>query len=206
MQDVWHVRLESGEVRDMTLDELDVVYQAGAIDERTLVREDSGEWQTLGTLLGVEAPNTEAHGASLRPMATDLEDLDEHHLRPKRRGVFIGAAIAAALVIGGVALAVTKVGSAPDAPKAAAAAVDLPAAIAVLEKHSPPADPEGTPGDRLTDEQKRALSQKDKDLAAKAAKAHEERDSKQRFSRPAVKSGPVFQQGGDPHDPLNAKL
>jgi hypothetical protein len=199
MQDVWHVRLESGEVRDMTLDELDAAYQAGAIDERTLVREDGGEWQTLGTLLGVEA---EAHGASLRPMATDLEDLDEHHLRPKRRGVLVGAAIAAALVIGGVALAVTKVGSAPDAPKAAAAAVNLPAAIAV----SPPADPEGTPGDRLTDEQKRALSQKDKDLAAKAAKAREERDSKQRFLRPATKSGPVFHQGGDPHDPLNAKL
>lgn len=216
MQDVWHVKLAGGDAR-MTLDELDAAYQAGTIDEATLVREsDDAQWQTLGALLGVDAPSAPApsapvppappvmeHGASLRPIAADLDELEAHQLRPKRRGALIAAA-AAALIVIGVGVAITKAGASveKDAPKAAAAAVVAPTAVAV----TPTSDDNTAPADRLSDEQKKALQQKDKDLAAKAQKAREERDAKQRTFRPAVKSGPVFQQGGDPHDPLNAKL
>lgn len=53
---VWHVQLSSGDVRVMTLDELDDAYQEGVISDDNYVWEDgSDNWQTLGELLGTDS-------------------------------------------------------------------------------------------------------------------------------------------------------
>jgi hypothetical protein len=206
MSDVWFVRTQTGEAR-VTLDQLDAAYQAGSIDEKTQVREESSlTWTTLGELLGVEAaPQPETHSASVRPVMVDLDDIDETQLKPKKTGVFVGIA-AGVLVLGGLAFAVTQFGGAPAIEKAAAAGGGQ--AAAVVPQAAPEPDPQQKPG--LTEEQKKALEKADKDLATKqAAKAdalREKRERQQSFSRPGQKSGPVFQKGGSKYDPLNQGL
>ena len=55
-EDIWHVQLESGEVRQLTLDQLDAFYQNGIIDEETYILQDGEmEWKTLRQVLGLEA-------------------------------------------------------------------------------------------------------------------------------------------------------
>lgn len=199
MSDVWFVRSPNGEVK-MTLDELDAAYQAGSISEQTQVREENElQWTTLGALLGVEP---QQHSASVRPVAVDLDDIDETQLKPKKRGVYIAIAASVA-VLGGIAFAVTQFGGAP-VEKAAAAGGNVAAIVpqAVTPEPTEQAKPQ------LTEEQKKALADKDKDLAAKqAAKAEQLREKRERYQpRPGVKSGPVFQNGGNKYDPLNTKL
>src|SRR5258708_4905792 len=128
MSDVWFVRTANGEAR-MTLDELDAAFQAGAINEQTQVREETSlQWSTLGALLGIEPQH--AHSNSVRPVAVDLDDIDESQLKPKKRGVAIAIAASVA-VLGGIAFAVTQFGGSPGAvEKAAAAGGGQAAAIA----------------------------------------------------------------------------
>lgn len=183
----------------MTLDELDAAFQAGAISEQTQVREEtSPQWSTLGALLGIEPQ----HSNSVRPIAVDLDDIDESQLKPKKRGVVIAIA-AGALVLGGLALAVTKFGGSPAVEKAAAAGGGQAAVVVTPKVAVDPAE-----GPRLTEEQRKALDKADKDLAAKqAAKQEQLRDKRERTQyRPQQKSGPVFQKGGSKYDPLNTNL
>jgi hypothetical protein len=65
---LWHVQLGGGVVRTLSLDELDDAFQAGKIDERTLVtRAGSNQWATLGEIAGItEQPY------SLAPLAMDI--------------------------------------------------------------------------------------------------------------------------------------
>ena len=54
-EDIWHVQLESGEVRQLTLDQLDAFFNNGIIDEDTYVLADGEmEWRTLRVVLGLE--------------------------------------------------------------------------------------------------------------------------------------------------------
>jgi len=56
-EDLWHVQLESGEVRILTLDQLDAFYQNGIIDEEThVLRDGTMEWLKLGDALGASEP------------------------------------------------------------------------------------------------------------------------------------------------------
>lgn len=61
--DLWHVQLASGDVRVMTLDELDEAFQDDRIDESTMVLQGGSlKWAPLGEVLGgddAEAPATE---------------------------------------------------------------------------------------------------------------------------------------------------
>lgn len=59
--DLWEVALPSGEVKRMSLDQLDRAFQVGLIHSNTLIREGgTTEWQTLGAVAGLdEEPATE---------------------------------------------------------------------------------------------------------------------------------------------------
>jgi len=82
---IWEVLLPTGETRKLSLDALDRAYQAGEIDERTLVlREGETSWRALGDLAGLDAdaasstsstsstpPPVEASPQSIVPVALD---------------------------------------------------------------------------------------------------------------------------------------
>jgi hypothetical protein len=54
-QDLWHVQLESGEVRQLTLDQLDAFFQNGIIDEDTYILQDGEmDWRKLRDVLGLD--------------------------------------------------------------------------------------------------------------------------------------------------------
>ncbi len=123
--ELWQVQLESGEIGRMNLDTLDAAYNAGAIDESTLVL-GPGEtfWVKLGEAIGAEAEEvsyvspfaesippvagsiapTSMAPTSLRPMVSEVST-DELFSSRKRSKAWIGWAIgaAAALAIFGVA-------------------------------------------------------------------------------------------------------
>jgi hypothetical protein len=54
--DLWHVQLPSGEVRAMTLDQLDDAFQRGLVNESTYVfQEEANQWARLGEVAGLDA-------------------------------------------------------------------------------------------------------------------------------------------------------
>lgn len=120
--ELWHVQL-GGVVRTMSLDELDAAFQAGVVDERTMVLKAGAlRWTTLGDAAGIDAqPN------SIAPMATDIAPpsvtlgpsafmpgaLDTAELatfRPKRRVGRALAALAAVALVGGAAFGAKSYG------------------------------------------------------------------------------------------------
>ncbi len=120
------------------------------------------------------------------------------------------ALAAGALVLGGLALAVTQLGGSPgggEAVEKAAAAGGGQAAVVVTPKVTTP-DPADQGKPALTEEQRKALEKADKDLAARqSAKQDQLREKRERTQyRPGQKSGPVFQKGGSKYDPLNTNL
>ena len=53
--DMWHVKMTSGEVYTVTVDQLDDAFQKGLIDENVLVMKDGmDDWATLAEVLGGE--------------------------------------------------------------------------------------------------------------------------------------------------------
>jgi hypothetical protein len=192
--DLWSVMLPSGEARRGTLDQLDEAFQSGAINADTLVL-GPGEttWAKLGALAGLEAPQSipapaaavAAH--SLRPVMTDLDDLPPvpEELRPKNRfmiGAFAGLALLGA---GAVAFAMSVGGSSVTSTNAAGA-VSAPAAtsVAPIAKVAPATEsPSSTASaaSRLTDAQRKALADLDKQRE-RAADEHKK-------NRPAASPG-----------------
>jgi hypothetical protein len=55
--DLWYVKLPSGDVHRVTLDQLDDAFQAGRVDGRAQVMGACTErWMTLAEILGDEEP------------------------------------------------------------------------------------------------------------------------------------------------------
>jgi hypothetical protein len=53
-EELWYVQMDSGELRELTLDELDEAFNAGLLHENTFVMEVGGtEWQTLADVAGL---------------------------------------------------------------------------------------------------------------------------------------------------------
>lgn len=115
---LWYVKLPSGDVHRVTLDQLDEAFQRGHVDGRTKVMGASTErWMTLAEILGDDEPELPAarparplaYGQapySLRPMSVDFEDVDVD-VAPRKRGSgarWAFAAFAIAMAFGGVAV------------------------------------------------------------------------------------------------------
>lgn len=194
MSDVWLVFIRGAE-RTMTLDELDAAYQSELIDDRTLVRQPGTPWRSLGSLLGVEPPT--AH--SVRPVSIDLET-DTEMPKTRSRRIMIGMP-AAALVVCGTLLAVSKLVPPAEAPKAAAGAAAVMVAPPPATTPAPPPPVVDKPV--LSTVQKDALLRADQDREKKLQKAKETKKTK---APPPSKSKPVFTKSGNKYDPLNAKL
>ncbi len=65
-EDAWHVQLESGEVRILSLDQLDAFFQNGIIDEETyILRDGTMDWVKLRVALGLD----EEPAAAAAPVA-----------------------------------------------------------------------------------------------------------------------------------------
>jgi len=121
--DLWYMKLPSGDVHRVTLDQLDEAFQCGLVDGRTQVMGASTErWMTLAEILSDDEPESPAarparplaygHAPhtpySLRPMSVDFEDVDVVDVAPRRRGSgtrWAFAAFAIAAAFGGVAAA-----------------------------------------------------------------------------------------------------
>lgn len=228
--DLWRVQLATGEVRVMSLDALDDAFQDGTITESSPVLPPGATvWTRLADAAGLDAPSQESNVPSVAPMAVslsestgdatpygarpdlslpdlDLDSLEDEAFKPKRGRVFAVIGIAA-LFVGGLGFAATRMGniaenakSSLSAPKAAAVAPP-PAAVDLNE---------AAPGKTLTEEQKAKLAEADK-ARATAAAAREAQRAKDRPSAPA-KRGPrektttPFVNGGNKYDPLNGAL
>jgi uncharacterized protein DUF4339 len=109
--DLWYVMLADGDVHRVTLDQLDEAFQAGHIDQETLVlAEGARQWTQLGKLAGLEEappPPRIPVTTSFRPVSVDLSevdssDLDEVPFR-SRSGKRWFAAVAALAVAGTIA-------------------------------------------------------------------------------------------------------
>ncbi len=78
--DLWYVMLADGDVHRVTLDQLDEAFQAGHIDQETLVlAEGARHWTQLGKLAGLEEtpePPRMPVTTSFRPVSIDLTDAD----------------------------------------------------------------------------------------------------------------------------------
>ena len=227
--DLWRVQLMTGEVRVMSVDALDDAFQAGVITESTPVLPPGATaWTRLADAAGLDAPSHESNVPSVAPMAVsiaestgsatpygargdlslpdlDLDALEDEAFKPKRGRVFAVIGLAA-LFVGGLGFAATRVGNIGDvaknslsAPKAAAAAP--PAAVDLNE---------AAPAKVLTEEQKAKLAEADKARVAAAA-AREAQRQKDRPSAPArrgprEKTTTPFVNGGNKYDPLNGAL
>jgi hypothetical protein len=111
--ELWHVQLPAGGVRTLSLDELDAAFQAGSVNERTMVLKAGAiHWTTLGEAAGIEEqPN------SLAPFASDVASssfavppsplppsnvsltAELAALQPKRRGGRVFFAVAAIALV-----------------------------------------------------------------------------------------------------------
>jgi hypothetical protein len=228
--DLWRVQLPTGEVRVMSLDALDDAFQDGVITESSPVLPPGATvWTRLADAAGLDAPVHESNVPSVAPMAVnvaettgdatvygaradhslpdlDLDSLEDEAFKPKRGRMFAIIGIAA-LFVGGLGFAATRVGDIGDvaksslsAPKAAAVAPP-PAAVDLNE---------AAPAKTLTEEQKAKLAEADK-ARATAAAAREAQRAKDRPAAPQ-KRGPrekattPFVNGGNKYDPLNGAL
>jgi uncharacterized protein DUF4339 len=111
--DLWYVMLADGDVHRVTLDQLDEAFQAGHIDQETLVlAEGARQWTPLGTLAGLDEtppPPRVPVTTSFRPVSVDLSDVDPSDLDLEdvpfrtRSGKKWFAAVAAVAIVGTIA-------------------------------------------------------------------------------------------------------
>ncbi len=223
--EIWLVQFNTGAVRAMTLDELDVAFQDGAIDEDTFVRRDgASKWSRLRDELGAEEPVAAAPAPqpipsappayqtyySTRPVVSELDmgelDLEDSPFKKKsRKGTLV--ALGAALAV----IAVAAFGATKLHGSAAAADVNVNASVVNAVQPQvvtppPPVDPQATPqAKQLSDDQKKALANNDKQLNQKIETRRQSR-IKNAPPPPHKSSPPPFHKGGNAYDPLNAKL
>jgi hypothetical protein len=282
--ELWFVKLPNGDVHHVTVDQLDMAFEAGHIDADTLVLADgSSQWTRLGEAAGLDeepppraapAPYAPAsypsrapvarpatvmsptpapvvrtvtaispgpRGAtpytapgvpagSIRPVAFDLgSDLEMGEVAFKRsasRTGWVVAALAVAVMGGGVGFAATHgvaLGSSLGAAGAdVGAAAAVPVSVPVATAPPPPAPaPDPAPpaaapaplggalpamesglNPRFTD------AQRDKLLAADKARAGhaKARGGGHYAASPRYKASLSFTKGGNKYDPLNSDL
>jgi hypothetical protein len=161
-EELWRVQLSTGEIRMMTLEALDQAFDEGLIDARVpVLAPGASAWTTLGEAAGLDDVPTE-QTPSLSPVALaapssaqilptesqldmraelDLPDSFEE-LAPRRRGLMIGAAVAALAVAATIAVVAGKVGgSMPTTSDVTAAAVQAPPPAAVEALPAPTPSP-----------------------------------------------------------------
>jgi hypothetical protein len=230
-QDLWRVQLASGELRQMSLDDLDAAFEQGVLSARSpVLAPGASEWSSLGVVAGLvdeeatdEEPAVESQANSLTPFALtqaqdigrpaaqvlphDLADLDDQAFSPKK-GRVIGFMVAGlcVLALGGVGL--TRVVSS-GAAKSAATGAQITGSLAQepkTEKALSGKDDEPT-GAKLSDDQKQKLIEADKAREAKQrAKAPVAVPGRKGPQGPRTKEGNPFHNGGDKYDPLNGAL
>jgi hypothetical protein len=121
---LWYVQLADGDVHRVTLDQLDEGFQAGHIDEKTMVlAAGASRWSPLGELAGIDEgesqPQPVAHVAppllpptlnTHRPVSVDLSDLEvlEAAGLPRRSGKRWFVAFIVVLLLGGMGTVVVK--------------------------------------------------------------------------------------------------
>ncbi len=219
----WRVRFGADDVREMTLDQLDAAFQEGLVNEETMVLEHGAtEWAKLGHVAGIDASEAEGRTAtaadpqdaqadlaadlapdSVAPTALEVYASDDEapvEFRSRKRGVVVGLA-AAALALFGAVVAVTSFSGTPGSVAAAGASSPVVDPHRLPQPVAESSAPAFTP--RLTEAQTRALLEADK---AREAKQQLNRPKAPPPRGPRPKSAPVFHEGGNDHDPLNAKL
>jgi hypothetical protein len=179
-EEIWSVRLPSGDVRRGSLDELDAAFEAGHIDENALVLAPGATtWTKLGELAGLDddappapppaaisfAPPAIAYASpnSLRPVMTDLDDLSFDEPRRRSKAPILMGIVGVAALAGGIVFAVHQFATGSEMSTATAAVVAPPQVTA--PPAPPPPPPAVTVGDSapasigpsLTDAQKQAL-------------------------------------------------
>jgi len=206
----WRVRFATGELT-MTLDELDVAFEAGRIDVDTMVcAPGSSTFARLGTVAGLDEPAPSlrpvvfADGPEIIEPAFDSPDLGSNPFQRRwnKRLLAVPAALGA---IGIIAFAAAA--SASNDPPVVAAATDLhaaqtPAQTPAAAPSSPPPAAQA-PAAVLTEDQKKALAAKDKKAEAHSKARKAAAAPTKRFA--ASKTAP-FSKGGSKHDPLNGAL
>ena len=71
-EELWYVKVADDDVHRMTLDQLDGAFQAGHIDESTMVlAADATKWARLGELLGLDGAGEESEGPDGPPQAVE---------------------------------------------------------------------------------------------------------------------------------------
>jgi hypothetical protein len=71
-EELWYVKVADDDVHRMTLDQLDGAFQAGHIDESTMVlAADATKWARLGELLGLDDAGEESGGPDGPPQAVE---------------------------------------------------------------------------------------------------------------------------------------
>jgi len=233
-QDLWRVQLASGELREMSLDDLDAAFEQGVLSARSpVLAPGASEWSSLGVVAGLvdeeaaeeQAPESQANsltpfaltqtqeaqdfglGAAPQVLPHDLADLDDQAFSPKK-GRVIGFMVAGlcVLALGGVGL--TRVVNS-GAAKSAATGAQITGALAQepkTDKALSGKDEEPT-GTKLSDDQKQKLIEADKAREAKQrAKAPVAAPGRKGPQGPRTKENNPFHNGGDKYDPLNGAL
>jgi hypothetical protein len=232
MSDIWHVQVPGGEVRTLTLDQLDEAFQNGWIDAETLVLPAGAlSWARLGDVAGLdddsETPPPVSAVNSVAPIALDvapraaathaealpgLDDDDLPELKP-RRGKRVFGVIVTLAVLGGLGfVGFTKYDAARSAARTSAAAAvardGLSASAANVVAPQPAAAPAPVPvtldpgKSPLTEQQKIALAEQDK----ARDEARKNKKAKSPPPRRGKKTKDPFLKNGNKYDPLNGSL
>ena len=229
-EDNWHVQMESGEVRLLSLDQLDGFYQNGIIDEQTYVlRDGEMEWRKLGEVLGLDdqpepfaaapspTPSPVSYNSlvwsdqpihqSIRPVVSeiDVDELDDMAFKKSGKAKYVAIG-AVGLALAGMAAFVgaSRMGHSPSAAQVQAAMVEATPPPAVTNAAPPVLDPSPVVAPKLTDDAKKALADKD---AQFNQKQDEKRQARVRNApAPHKKSSNPLSKNGNAYDPLNSKL
>lgn len=221
---LWYVKIADGAVHPATLEQIDDAFNAGHIDENTLVlAAGERQWKRLGELAGLDAAPSATPSSvsvprsstmpsplpsSLRPLSLDLEgDPDVAALRPKSRGRRAFSVVVGALVIGGIAFAAARTAHQASPPVAAAALPPPAPEVAASDPvgSAPAPSPSDQAASRFSDAQKEKL------LAADKAR-DEQTKSRRKFNPGSTHHGSRsyksqgFTSGGNKYDPLNSSL
>jgi len=194
-EEIWSVRLPTGDVRRGSLDDLDAAFEAGHIDENALVLAPGAtKWTKLGELAGLDADDAPPPAPaavsvapypspnSLRPVMMDVDDFSYDAPRRSSKGPVLLGIVGAAALIGGIVFAVHQFATGSETSTATAAVMATTLVTAPPAPPPPPALPvadtaPASIGPSLTDTQKQALLVIDKKHAKDSKEHKKSRDA-----------------------------